>query len=481
MRQWGSSLNHNGMSFFMATVPQSTKLYHGNGWPSPVKGMEWIAFEPEHALLFAQRFVPRTGDDDRVFRRDKRQEEMTTWKGQFPAEVPSGILLLDKHQNMDDKTQIPIHGAFENDHAQVEPGYLHTYTAKQPLRLLYIDGMSAGKTSNGTLDTQDFVLLHGIDLGDKPMFSDLWRAELLCKMAQNEFEGKVDGFLRMEGGFEIVMCDFEKSLKVHRVTRAGTRYVGIGGGQKGEDEAILNYYRAVTSRYPGIGGGRVAINYDNFITAYRFSTDLFPGSSKIPRLNEAGDEVLSVIRATVIDTVVKEDAFAPSIDWQAVADEVVQRYSDRLGRLASDELSELDALQAEAELALFPFIDFDNRNVTAEMEACSGQILPANGLRNLSSTALFVNDVLGAICATLSHVLEDEEFVTAKARVMGLVEWLGWPSWKRCPLCGYDEICFIPMWPFGTWEDQAHPSCVKGGEIIGKRGYWGFWRSHPPK
>ncbi|KAJ4290997.1 hypothetical protein N0V90_010193 [Kalmusia sp. IMI 367209] len=29
MRQWGSSLNHNGMSFFMATVPTGTQLYHG--------------------------------------------------------------------------------------------------------------------------------------------------------------------------------------------------------------------------------------------------------------------------------------------------------------------------------------------------------------------------------------------------------------------------------------------------------------------
>jgi hypothetical protein len=30
MRQWGSSLNHNGMSFFLATVPEGQLFYHGS-------------------------------------------------------------------------------------------------------------------------------------------------------------------------------------------------------------------------------------------------------------------------------------------------------------------------------------------------------------------------------------------------------------------------------------------------------------------
>jgi hypothetical protein len=54
MRQWGSSLNHNGMSFFLATVPAGTQLYHGTSNPEPIEGMQWLAFEPEHALIFAR-------------------------------------------------------------------------------------------------------------------------------------------------------------------------------------------------------------------------------------------------------------------------------------------------------------------------------------------------------------------------------------------------------------------------------------------
>ncbi|KAJ9620130.1 hypothetical protein H2203_007895 [Taxawa tesnikishii (nom. ined.)] len=61
MRQWGSSLNHNGMSAFLATVPEGVQLYHGTSNSEPVEGMEWLAFEPEHALLFARPRGPPPG------------------------------------------------------------------------------------------------------------------------------------------------------------------------------------------------------------------------------------------------------------------------------------------------------------------------------------------------------------------------------------------------------------------------------------
>ena len=54
MRQWGSSLNHNGMSFFLATVPAGTQLYHGTSKSESIEGMQWLALEPEYALIFAR-------------------------------------------------------------------------------------------------------------------------------------------------------------------------------------------------------------------------------------------------------------------------------------------------------------------------------------------------------------------------------------------------------------------------------------------
>ncbi|KAL4927018.1 uncharacterized protein BDV17DRAFT_292914 [Aspergillus undulatus] len=50
MRQFGSSLHHNGMSFFLASVPEGIHLYHGNARPDHLKEIGWKAFEPEHAM-----------------------------------------------------------------------------------------------------------------------------------------------------------------------------------------------------------------------------------------------------------------------------------------------------------------------------------------------------------------------------------------------------------------------------------------------
>jgi hypothetical protein len=56
MREFGSAWHHNGMSMFPATVPEGTLLYHGtklHGREVPV-GLEWLAFELEHAENFAR-------------------------------------------------------------------------------------------------------------------------------------------------------------------------------------------------------------------------------------------------------------------------------------------------------------------------------------------------------------------------------------------------------------------------------------------
>lgn len=57
MRQWGSSLHHNGVSYFLARVPAGTQFYHGTSKDTPVIGTEWLAFEPEHAMVFARPLV----------------------------------------------------------------------------------------------------------------------------------------------------------------------------------------------------------------------------------------------------------------------------------------------------------------------------------------------------------------------------------------------------------------------------------------
>jgi hypothetical protein len=209
MRQWGSSLNHNGVSFFPATVPEGTDFYHGTRSNLSVTGMEWLAFEPEHALIFG-RMIPRRP---------------------LPANAPfSKSFTEERQQTLEPKSE------------EKKMGYFHTYTTNKELHLLYIDGMSAAKTVNGTLDSQDHVLINLPDI--VPGYRDYERAKRLCHLASQDWEGRVDGFIRLEAGFEIILCNFSESLDVKRITREGSCCSG------GQGQSEIGKYTAPSSTCP---------------------------------------------------------------------------------------------------------------------------------------------------------------------------------------------------------------------------------------
>lgn len=141
MRQWGSSIHHNGMSFFLATVPEGVMFYHGSSKEETPDQPEWLAYEIEHAELFARsRFGgrppgPPPGDDG----------------------ARGGVGWMSFLQGPYDP-QRPFNGPQTPPPTEDNGGWLHVYRTTEPLKLLYVDGMGAGKTDMGTLDTQDYVL-----------------------------------------------------------------------------------------------------------------------------------------------------------------------------------------------------------------------------------------------------------------------------------------------------------------------------------
>jgi hypothetical protein len=71
----------------------------------------------------------------------------------------------------------------DDDELDFSRGYLHIYRTIRPLtNLVYIDGMSAGKTTMGTLDTQDYLLRNMTDGDDGPAFGDFRRGQDLCDL-----------------------------------------------------------------------------------------------------------------------------------------------------------------------------------------------------------------------------------------------------------------------------------------------------------
>ncbi|KAE8152231.1 hypothetical protein BDV25DRAFT_128130 [Aspergillus avenaceus] len=441
MRQWGSSLQHNGMSFFLATVPAGTQFYHGNASPDPVNGTDWLAFEPEHAMVFARPFPP----------------------GPPPGKGPKRM------------SQSPMQPERkESEKGPKEAGWLHTYTAAKDLRLLYIDGMSAGKTENGTLDSQDRILLRDA-LEGRPGMLERERADLFCGMARENYQGRLDGVIRMEAGFEIILCDFARDLHEVRVTRVKSdgkdRHPRARKG-KGKPDGSL-WFKAIAARYNGIGGNRVILNYDNFVTAYVYGLDLFRSSTSLPRLQHLFADELGPIRNDLDRLIMDHDPKDSTFNWQAIADMVVQRYAHELKYLASGQLSTLQDLHNEIENSLGPFIDYNDRNPALEADRCSMQFFPM-GIRADGLAGEAVRSVARSICSTLVEAWDQTDYNTATAQLRALVDYLAWSTWKECRGCADNEICVIPIWPMGTVEDYENPQCRDASRPNGKgRRYWG--------
>ena len=337
MRQWGSTLNHNGMSFFIATVPAATQLYHGRPGSKPIDDMDWLAFEPEHAAVFARLFplMPKNPG----WTPGSQPPPETVWRHPWGPE------------------QSPLHQTNEGSSSTTGPGWLHTYVTKKDLRLLYIDGMAAAKSAKGTLDSQDYILLNQSER-DHGIPSDLERARRICAIAGEEWSGRIDGVIRMEAGFEIILCSPEDSLKVVRITRAkagNTTGPGPIPGIAWDYDDAFAYLRAVAARYHGIGEGRVVLDYGAFITAYSYPFDLFH-SQTLPRLQNLSADALSIIRRDLYDLVMGEDRFLETPDWQKVADMIVKRYASQLQYLASGKLPTSTLLSEQIDRILSPFI-----------------------------------------------------------------------------------------------------------------------------
>lgn len=462
------------MSFFLASVPAGTQFYHGTSSAYRVNGTEWLAFEPEHALNFA-RAGPPGG------RRPRPDEP--------PEASPDGPR---PHFDMPP----PPQDFFADDSEEDRFGYLHTYTTAKDLRLLYIDGLSAGKTDMGTLDSGDRIFLRDRLTSTTSLTEEdpdkrkgpggppgeMQRAIQGCSIAQNDWNDRIDGIIRAEAGFEIILCDFERDLDLVRISAVHREEKpidkpGRGGGGFG---ANSYFYRSIASRFDGIGGDRVKVNYDNFVTAYTYEElDLFAQAEDtgMPRLNHFESAELDPIRADLTSLVMDLDAATTakaSFDWQGVVDMIVLKYSNLLAYLASEEVDSLQGLQSNVTSVFLAFIDDRERDANTESARCAEQFIPSSA--NASSLAgQVVYDVSYTICSTLRSVLDETDFDTAKSRILGLVEYLAWTTWKECKTkCGYDEACYIPIWPFGTVEDRENPQCKSQNE--GRSNGEGYWR-----
>ncbi|KAM0807888.1 hypothetical protein AB5N19_08229 [Seiridium cardinale] len=473
MRQFGSSLHHNGMSFFQATIPTGTLLYHGAPTTDIPANLEWLAFEIEHAENFAHgRWRKAPNDDgDMVF-----QEHIQT-------PLQPGRQRMQSILNSPEETQTlhtrDVGSRWVHDGWIREPGYLQLYQAARPLNVLYLDGMAAGKTNMGTNDAEDYILT-----GNKTRhgFDDLLRAADLCNWARN---WKIDGFVRMEPGFEVVYCDFQDG-GLHQLS--ATRRSSGGYSREAIVFPLFKWLQAASKRYHGIGGSRVLIDYSSMVSAFFYPLNLTnPNTtfSEHPRLVAASESELANIKEHVERLTPKQrQRPASSIDWQGVTDMVVSRYADRLAFMAT--IDSIETMNMSLNHLLETFMDFKEEHevdFADAMQKCASHYLAGAVPRTLEDELIFagISGTTHNICQTLfeAHELvarnpnaDDKSLAEALSLVHGLMAQLGWSKWKECGACKVDEICFIAMWPFGNVEDHYNPSCLNASTAAGRNTYW---------
>ncbi|KAI1150114.1 hypothetical protein F4825DRAFT_24954 [Nemania diffusa] len=474
MRQWGSSLHHNGMSFFLATVPEGVLFHHGNDSPLSPSEPDWLAYEIEHAEGFARSRFGGPGGGP----------------GHRPGSESGG------------RSQELLKAADDDD--SENHGYLHVYRTTRPMKYIYTDGMSGGKTSMGTLDSQDLILrgkepqgFRTRDPGDKEPPSkppssggprdERQRAIDLCELTRG---WGLDGIIRMEAGFEIIQCDFSDGLEqVHALQRPSDNGTGQSPGPGRRGFAGLEHLRGLAERYQGIGSTRTIIDYSSMVSAFFFPINLTnpdPKRQDLPRLSSAHQGALAGIK-DYVDKIVSErkDQLSRTIDWQDVTDIIVARYADRL-KLMAEEVHTLEAMASEVNFLTTAFIDNRDGGDKADkaIERCTyfylRSVEPVTEPDVLIKAAL--ETTTRRICQVLFQVRQlvvenpkpnQSSLDDSVSALKSLTEYLNWTRFKRCPPCAINEVCLIPMWPFGTVDQYNSPRCSNGAIFDGEDNYWG--------
>lgn len=506
MRQWGASLHHNGMSFFLATVPEGVILHHGNNNEKSPDYPDWLAYEIEHAEHFARggRGPPGGGGGKGPGRGGPPGPpalgSMEYGTGQLP--------LVYDHAPMDPESFEPD----EDPPEQQKGGWLHTYRTTRPLRYLYVDGMGGGKTTMGTLDSQDYLLrrTRTIKSFDGPQkkehekptrdgvpqkraggpMDEQERAVELCALCK---DWNLSGVIRMEAGFEIIQCDFYDGLEeVQALQRpppeSGERRPGGPGGF-----GNFEFIRGLSERYYDIGSSRTTVDYSSMVSAYFFPVNLTnpdPKRPDLPRLSNTTDSELAAIQRYLNHTISDRiNDTVRAIDWQDVTDLIVGRYADRI-RFMAEKTSTASQIASELSFLLTVYLDYsgkDSDQVSAAIERCTTFYL--HGVEPVTEADHLVHAAIKAttsdLCTTLFQVrelvtgdneLDDSEKHSQSVSILvSLMEHLQWARFKSCGGCAVDEVCLIPMWPSGTKQDYDSPRCVNSTNRDDGESYWGGW------
>ncbi|GBE85924.1 hypothetical protein BKA93DRAFT_744072 [Sparassis latifolia] len=333
LQHWPNTRLRNGHNIVPGILPTGTLLYHGAATSEVPTVPEWTATDPEHSFLFCR--------------------------------------------------------------GQTDTGCWHlTLVATRPLQILYFDGSSAAKMTNGPFDTQDIITWGRINPPNMTLRNERERIARLCEWGK---PFGIDGFLRMEMDFEIMLCDFTSGVETVSFLNLATNRPPRGPGNRPppperndtnphafapdkdpntfapDNNTMPTAIHEVIwsghwhNRYPG--DKRIQLDYSRILSFY--DTELVPSLIAMREGKERwyhrlqGISHKDIIASTVrLEDLLRRKLGGSGVDWETLLRVVVDRYADRLelvqyilnGTDPSTKLETAKKVQDQLRTMLTPYI-----------------------------------------------------------------------------------------------------------------------------
>ncbi|KDQ62996.1 hypothetical protein JAAARDRAFT_168385 [Jaapia argillacea MUCL 33604] len=486
--RWPNTRWRNGHIIIPATIPPGTLLYHGRSNSSIPAIPEWIATDPEHSYLFCR-----------------------------------------------------------------EDCWLLTLVTTRELKLLYFDGSSAAKGAFGSMDTQDvFIKGEPRNQTGRPWGGEPETIRNLCDWGKTS---GIDGFLRMEMDFEIMLCSFTQGVETvsmlnlvgadPRANRSeplpqepsepperppygdperpkrppGRPGRGPVSPYSSQSRSLFEVINAGSWHNDLPGESRIKVDYSGLVTFY--DLDRYPSlvearsgleTDRIRhRMGLAAKQEREGVKERIED-ILKRKGKGSGVDWRTLLNVLVERFAGRFELMDyvldpeqshfDNETVRLDRAKAQLAVMLTPYFVVDavppdnSSNLTSSPWATP--IFRQCATTHTTHFSVFAHlftpeerTLLAAIrgttheiCRVLVNMWVDvartekdtgydgkESDIVQKWRgdLSGLMRWLDWSIWVRCkPICGVEEICYLPTWPFfdkvpqeDWWNTEPQPFCIR--------------------
>ncbi|KAG1750210.1 hypothetical protein EDB19DRAFT_97392 [Suillus lakei] len=440
LQHWPNTRYRNGHNIVPGVIPIGTLLYHGtNGSQTIPSEPEWTAMDPEHSIFFSR------GNGS---------------------------------------------------------GWHLTLAATRPLKVLYFDGSSAAKLSEGNLDMQD-IIAWGEPRPER-FFDERDRIDDLCAWGKGF---GIDGFVRMEMSFEVMLCDFTAGVEVvsfvrltlPRDDRSFPPTASLDSDTLNRTFEVL-HAGSWHNHYPG--DSRIVLDLTGLISLYdtALAPSLVPVRTGLERYNHrvlgiSSNDISRMMRK-LIEVITRPRPAGSGTDWKTLIHVVVDRYADRLELMqyllnvtSSDSrelLQRAKLAQTQLRVMLTPYLlhsivpSTDTSGVDVSQWASpifrlcatthTSKMIKQISLMTSSERLVLkaVEDTTREICRVTTKMWADgatsglDTFFPVElngkpdvAQLMNdwrhdiekLMSWLDWSVWIKCrPACGPEEMCYLPTW-----------------------------------